>query len=302
MLDPSIAEHYQSGYERSRLFPGGHPRLEFVRSLELLGRLLPAPPARVLDVGGGAGHLRGPPGRGRLPGASGSTPCPCMSGRRRRPAAPLRTGQRRPASYGPRSYGPGGTAEDSPAPGSVASSFTASVGDARRLEQPDESQDAVVLFGPLYHLTSADDRGQALAEAHRVLRPGGRLMAMAISRCASLLDGLYRDWLDDPVFRPIVTGIWPTGSTVTRIPPDGPSSSPRPTSTARRASPKRSARADSMRSRSTGWRARGGRWTGNGPIPGGMSRSCSRPGRSKPTLPSLASATISSRHRQPALG
>ena len=86
----------------------------------------------------------------------------------------------------------------------MASSFTASVGDARRLGQPDESQDAVLLFGPLYHLTSADDRGQALAEAHRVLRPGGRLMAMAISRCASLLDGLYRDWLDDPVFRPIV--------------------------------------------------------------------------------------------------
>ena len=55
MLDPSIAEHYQSGYERSRLFPGGHPTLEFVRSLELLGRLLPAPPARVLDVGGGPG-------------------------------------------------------------------------------------------------------------------------------------------------------------------------------------------------------------------------------------------------------
>ena len=115
-------------------------------------------------------------------------------------------GQRRsaPGSYGPGSYGPGGTAEDSAEPGSLASSFTASVGDARRLGQPDESQDAVVLFGPLYHLTSADDRGQALAEAHRVLRPGGRLMAMAISRCASLLDGLYRDWLDDPVFRPIV--------------------------------------------------------------------------------------------------
>ena len=109
-----------------------------------------------------------------------------------------------PGSHGPGSHGPGGAAQDSLAPGSVASSFTASVGDARRLEQPDESQDAVLLFGPLYHLTSADDRGQALAEAHRVLRPCWRPMAMAISRCASLLDGLYRDWLDDPVFRPIV--------------------------------------------------------------------------------------------------
>jgi ubiquinone/menaquinone biosynthesis C-methylase UbiE len=85
-----------------------------------------------------------------------------------------------------------------------AGSFTASVGDARRLDQDGESQDAVVLFGPLYHLTSADDRRLALDEAHRVLRPGGRLMAMAISRCASMLDGLYRDWLDDPVFRAIV--------------------------------------------------------------------------------------------------
>ena len=55
MLDPSIADHYRSGYERSRLFPGGRPTLEFVRSLELLGRLLPPPPARVLDVGGGPG-------------------------------------------------------------------------------------------------------------------------------------------------------------------------------------------------------------------------------------------------------
>jgi hypothetical protein len=31
-------------------------------------------------------------------------------------------------------------------------------------------------------------------------------MAMAISRQASLLDGLYRDWLDDPVFRAIHQG------------------------------------------------------------------------------------------------
>jgi ubiquinone/menaquinone biosynthesis C-methylase UbiE len=204
MLDPSIAEHYQSGYERSRLFPGGHPKLEFVRSLELLGRLLPAPPARVLDVGGG-------PGTYAVPLAEGGYQVHLVDPLPLHVRQAEEAGQRRsapasaaPASYGPRSYGPGGAAGDSPAPGRVASSFTASVGDARRLGQPDESQDAVVLFGPLYHLTSADDRGQALAEAHRVLRPGGRLMAMAISRCASLLDGLYRDWLDDPVFRPIV--------------------------------------------------------------------------------------------------
>ena len=37
-----------------------------------------------------------------------------------------------------------------------------------------------------------------------MLAPGARLLAMAVSRFASLLDGLYADWLDDPVFRPIV--------------------------------------------------------------------------------------------------
>ena len=85
-----------------------------------------------------------------------------------------------------------------------AAGFTAAEGDARELAEPAESQDAVLLFGPLYHLTEAAQRRQALAEARRVLRPGGRLLAMAVCRFASLLDGLYEDWLDDPDFRPIV--------------------------------------------------------------------------------------------------
>jgi SAM-dependent methyltransferase len=85
-----------------------------------------------------------------------------------------------------------------------AAAFTAAAGDARELSEPDRSQDAVLLFGPLYHLTEAADRRQALSEARRVLRPGGRVLAAAVCRFASLLDGLYRGWLDDPEFRPIV--------------------------------------------------------------------------------------------------
>jgi hypothetical protein len=34
--------------------------------------------------------------------------------------------------------------------------------------------------------------------------PGGCLLAMAVCRFASLLDGLYEGWLDDPLFWPIV--------------------------------------------------------------------------------------------------
>jgi ubiquinone/menaquinone biosynthesis C-methylase UbiE len=90
------------------------------------------------------------------------------------------------------------------ASGDPAAAFTAVIGDARELPAPDQSQDAVMLFGPLYHLTGAPDRRQALREAWRVLRPGGRLLAVAVSRFASLLDGLYQDWLDDPQFRAIV--------------------------------------------------------------------------------------------------
>jgi ubiquinone/menaquinone biosynthesis C-methylase UbiE len=173
-MDPAIESHYGSGYERARLFPGGTPALEFVRSLELLDRLLPAPPARVLDVGGGPGTYAAPLAR---------------RGYRVHlvDAMPLHVKQALQV-----------------AGSDPAAAFTAVLGDARGLPEPAGSQDAVLLLGPLYHLTEAEHRRQALAEAWRVLRPGGRLVAVAISRFASLLDGVYEDWLDDPQFRRIV--------------------------------------------------------------------------------------------------
>ncbi|HEY5988218.1 MAG TPA: methyltransferase domain-containing protein [Streptosporangiaceae bacterium] len=174
MIDPAIESHYGTGYERSRLFPGGQPTLEFVRSMELLDRLLPEPPARLLDVGGGPGAYAAALARR---GYTVHLVDPVA----------LHVQQARQV------------ADSDP-----AARLTAAVGDARELSEASESQDAVLLFGPLYHLTEAAHRRQALAEARRVLRPGGRLLAMAICRFASLLDGLYRGWLDDPAFRPIV--------------------------------------------------------------------------------------------------
>ena len=78
------------------------------------------------------------------------------------------------------------------------------VGDARALDVPAETVDVVLLLGPLYHLTDPGDRARALQEAARVLKPGGRLFAAAISRWASALDGLARDLLQDPRFALIV--------------------------------------------------------------------------------------------------
>ena len=143
-------------------------------SSQLLDRLLARPPARLLDAGGGPGAYAGPLARR---GYRVHLVDP----------VPLHVEQARQA-----------------AAADPAGGFTAAVGDARTLAEPDRSQDAVLLFGPLYHLTDAADRQQALAEADRVLRPGGRVLAMAVSRFASLLDGLYEGWLGDPVFRPIV--------------------------------------------------------------------------------------------------
>jgi SAM-dependent methyltransferase len=48
------------------------------------------------------------------------------------------------------------------------------------------------------------DRARALSEAARVLKPGGRLFAAAISRWASALDGLRHDRLQDAAFVTIV--------------------------------------------------------------------------------------------------
>lgn len=45
----------------------------------------------------------------------------------------------------------------------------------------DESFDAALLMGPLYHLQEARERLAALSEARRVLRPGGYLLAAYLS-------------------------------------------------------------------------------------------------------------------------
>jgi SAM-dependent methyltransferase len=81
----------------------------------------------------------------------------------------------------------------------------AELGDARKLPGADGSFDVALMFGPLYHLTERADRITALREAGRVVRPGGTVAVAAISRFASLFDGLARGFLFDPEFVEVVT-------------------------------------------------------------------------------------------------
>ena len=61
----------------------------------------------------------------------------------------------------------------------------------------DASFDALLLMGPLYHLTTGEERCQALREALRLLRPGGVLFAAFITLYAPFRDALSKGYLRD---------------------------------------------------------------------------------------------------------
>ena len=162
--DDEIAYYYGLGEEQGRL--AGPFRLEFARTQELLARYLPEPPAVVLDVGGGPGVYAA---------------WLAEQGYEVHLLDPIELHVRQ-------------------ARGASARIASAELGDARALPYGDAAADAALLLGPLYHLQDPADRRRALEEARRVLRPGGVLLAAAISRFASTIDGLRRGLLLDPVF------------------------------------------------------------------------------------------------------
>ncbi len=173
-MDPlphEILEHYEGVDEDARL-RGGINQLEFVRVQEVLRQYLPAPPADVVDVGGGTGiHAEWLARDGYRVHLVDATP------------GHVDQAARTLAGVG----------------------VTAEVGDARNLRYNDDSYDVALLFGPLYHLTQREQRLQALREAVRVVRPGGLVAVAAVSRFASLLDGMARGFVFDPQFREVVT-------------------------------------------------------------------------------------------------
>ena len=173
-LPQEFFEHYASGYEAQRL-QSGSSQIELARTQELLTRYLPEPPAVIFDVGGGPGiyacWLAKQGYEVHLIDVNPLHVDLARQASQSQPEAPL-------ASIG--------------------------VGDARTLQRSDMSIDVVLMLGPLYHLTERVDRIKALREAYRVLRPGGLLFAVGISRFTSALDGMRQGFFDDPIFTQIV--------------------------------------------------------------------------------------------------
>ncbi len=168
--EATIVAHYETVREEDRI-SSGFAQLELLRVQDVLGRHLPDPPATVLDVGGATGvHASWLAERGYRVHLVDLAPRHVAMA-----ASEL-------AHLG----------------------VVAELGDARRLPVEDGSVEVVLLLGPLYHLTERDERLAALREALRAVRPGGLVVVAAISRFASLFDGLARELLFEPDFLPIV--------------------------------------------------------------------------------------------------
>ena len=177
----SILDYYETTDEASRL-QRLESELELLRTRDILVRNLPSAPADVIDVGGGpAVHSYWLSSLGYRTHLVDLVP------------KHIEQAKQAALHY----------------PDVSLSSMT--VGDARQLKFVDNSVDAVLMLGPLYHLVQSADRLAALREAYRVLRPGGVLIVEAISRYVPLIKVLTRDMLEDARMAPIVTRTLQTG-------------------------------------------------------------------------------------------
>lgn len=174
----TVSSYYAEAFDESKRL--GPDSIEWLRSQELINRILPEPPARIADVAGGTGpYARWLAESGHDVALLDLVPAHVEHARADAEASGL--------------------------------SIDCVVGDARALPWPDGSFDVVLLMGALYHLQERDDRLACLAEAHRVLRPGGALVTAHIARWASLVDGYRYGFVTDERFRTILDRDLTTG-------------------------------------------------------------------------------------------
>ena len=150
-VDARVLAYYGVEFDESDRLVGrsGQGVLEFERTQQIVGARVPAG-SRIIDIGGASGlHAAAMAERGDNVLLVDPVPRHVAAARR---------------------YG----------------TFRATLGDARSLPVDDDSFDAAMLLGPLYHLVDRRDRLRAWGEAIRVVRPGGWVFAAGISRLSAM--------------------------------------------------------------------------------------------------------------------
>lgn len=155
-IDKDVLAGYNTGIEKNRLHEG-LGLIEFERTKEILRQLLPAPPAVIYDIGGGYGEYSY-----WLTLLGYEVYLYDISAKNIEMALDLEKETH-------------------------VKLKKAEVADTRSIDRPDESADAILLFGPLYHITEYEERQLALKECLRLLKPGGLLFTAAITRYATTL-------------------------------------------------------------------------------------------------------------------
>lgn len=183
-IDPNGIAGYNRGVEKGRLHRG-LGLIEFERTKELLLERLPAPPAVIYDIGGGYGEYAF-----WLAAMGYEVHLFDLS------ETHIRMAFDHEAATGVRLD-------------------AAEMADARSIPRGAASADAILLFGPLYHITETDERRLCLAECRRLLKPGGLLVTANITRYATALKYTVqydrKPMLDDDAYYDMIARTVATG-------------------------------------------------------------------------------------------
>lgn len=172
-IDKYVLAGYNAGIEKGRLHRG-LGLIEFERTKEVLLEKLPPAPAVIYDIGGGYGEY-----------------------------------SYWLASLGYDVYLYDIAEENIRMSHELGKEFPstlkcAEVADARSIARPDASADAILLFGPLYHIVDHDERLLCLKECYRLLKPNGLLFTANITRYSTTLKYVaaydYKPAIDDADF------------------------------------------------------------------------------------------------------